>query len=100
MVTSIVILDRGYEDASSSQEREMRREIKIRKLRAEMEEEEQSRKDELTKTAKDRGAGGVTDEAEEEDGGRSNSTEDSGEHREESVEEKQGESGGFPTTDR
>ena len=44
-------------------------------------------KNELAKEAKDRGAMGATDEAEEEGGARSNSTEDSGEHREENVDE-------------
>ena len=59
MVTSITIIDRGrYEDASSSQERkEMRSEIKIRTLRAELKEAKQSRNDELAKEAKYRGAG-------------------------------------------
>ena len=49
---------------------------KIRKIQAELEEEDQSIKDELAKEGK-----GATGPAEEEDVGRRNSTEDSGEHR-------------------
>ena len=75
---------RGYANASS-QERAMRSVIKTKNPKAEQEEAEQSRKGEVAKEAKNRGAGGVKDEAEEEAGGRSNSTEDSGEHREESA---------------
>ena len=59
----IAIIDKGasgYEDVSSSQEREMqsdcRSDRKIRKLRAELEEAEQARKDELVKKAKDKEA--------------------------------------------
>ena len=69
-------MDKGasrYEGASSSEEREMQSDWKIRKLRAEFEEMEQARNDELAKEvkvkearskeagvkkAKDRGAGG------------------------------------------
>ena len=43
----------GYEDASSSQERERQGDWKIRKLRAELEEAEQAKKDELAKEAKE-----------------------------------------------
>ena len=83
----------------------MRSEMKIRKLRAELEESEQSRKYKLAKEAKykeakDRGAGGATSEAEEKGGGRRNSTEDSGDHRQESAKANTGESVGFLTTDR
>ena len=102
----------GYEDASTSQEREMRSGWPTRKLRAELKEAEQARKDEFAKEGKDmeargkeaevkeaknRGAGGATGEAEEERGRRSNSTEENGDHaREESDEEITGESGIHP----
>ena len=42
-------------------------------------------KNELAKEAKDIGARGATDEADEGGGARSNSTEDSGEHRKENT---------------
>ena len=70
MVASIAIMHKErYEDASSSQERNIRSDIKIRKLGAELKEAGQVRKDELAKDEKDRGAGGATDEAEQEGGG-------------------------------
>ena len=43
----------GYEDASSSKERERQSDWKARKLRAELEEAEQAKKDELAKEAKE-----------------------------------------------
>ena len=46
----------GYEDASSSQERERQGDWKIRKLRVELEEAEQAKKDELVKEAKEKEA--------------------------------------------
>ena len=58
-------------------------EMKTRELRAELEEAGQLE-------TKDNGARGATDEAKGEGGGRSISTEDSGEHREESAEGKYG----------
>ena len=75
----------GYEDAS--QQREMRSERKIRKLRAELEETVQARKKELAKESearktKGRGAGGAAGVAEEESCRRGNSVEDSsGRHK-------------------
>ena len=74
----------GYEDASSSQERERQSDWKTRKLRAELEEATQAQKVEVAKEAKekeaedkkargkeagveeakDRGAGGAAGEAE------------------------------------
>ena len=86
-------MDKGaswHEDASSSQGREMqsRKYWKIRKLRAEVEEAEQARKDKLVreardieaevKEAKDAGVGRSTGEAEEESSRRSISTRESG----------------------
>ena len=77
----------------------MKRE-KNRKLRAELEEAKQSRKYALAKQTKYRGAGGTIGEAEENNGGRSNSTKDSiREHREESADKHMSKSTGFPNTD-
>ena len=44
----------------------MRSEIEIRELKADLEEAEQSRKDDLAKVARNRGVGGATDETEQE----------------------------------
>ena len=79
--TSIAIMDKGasgYADASSSEERERQSDSEIRKLRAELEQAEQARKDELAKKAKDK---------EEEVKEASNSTEESGYHLEEESDE-------------
>ena len=70
-VTSIAIMDRGalgYEQSSSSRERAMQREEKIRKLRADLKKAEQAKKDELDEEGKDKEAKDI--EAKDRDAGR------------------------------
>ena len=86
----------GFDYASSSQERDAQW-LENTKLRAELEEAEQVKKDERAKAAKekeakekemrdkaakDKGAGGTAGEVEEEGGRRSHSTGESGNHPE------------------
>ena len=70
-VTSIAIMEKralGYEQSSSSRERAMQREEKIRKLRADLKKAEQSMKDELDEEGKDKEAKDI--EAKDRDAGR------------------------------
>ena len=85
VVTSIKITAKEgiteNEDASSSQE-ETLGERKIKKLRAELEKAEQSKKDELAKERTHKGAGGEAGDAIDEKDRLGSSTESRGEDRE------------------